>query len=448
MSNATVTFVTLFLTLVTGPQIVEVAVTGDVAAVEFRLDGETVGIRHGKPWSVTCNFGTLRPLVLEAIAFDAAGNECARDRQVVNLPRPPVESSIVLKEGPDSKSRTARIIWQSAKDLEPISVEARLDGVSIEVDDPRRISLPPVDPGEIHFLSARVYFAGGLVSHSEVSFGGPGGGETSTELTAVPLVVVQRTRRLSAGDLEGCLLAAGRPAAVTAIEQTPPNLVMIADTSADNVLHAIQERRLNGGAYSDFPHGLSPEKRNVETVRRLTESQASSGTVQLLSAFPRASAPTVNQLKLFPVTEPFVLFRDGLMWLLCHGQMIRPPGPRQQIADAVAVAGLHAAHSPAPRAVLLVLGSDPDRSSRDSPEDVRNYLRALNVPLVAWTTAPDRYSNAWGPAEDVTSPTSMNKAIVKLQRQLGKQVIVWLDGAYLPNEIALNPSAEGIALAR
>ena len=48
----------------------------------------------------------------------------------------------------------------------------------------------------------------------------------------------------------------------------------------------------------------------------------------------------------------------------------------------------------------------------------------------------------------MTSPTSMNKAIVKLQRQLGKQVIVWLDGAYLPNEIALNPSAEGIALAR
>ncbi len=448
MGNATVTFVTLFLTLVTGPQVVEVNVTGDVASVEFRLDGETVGVRHGRPWKVTCDFGRLRPLVIEAIAFDTEGNERARDRQLVNFPRPPVESSIALNEGPDSKPAKARIIWQSAKDLEPVSVEARLDGESIEVVDPREILLPPVDRGKVHFLSARVDFAGGLVSHSEVRFGGPGGGETSAELTAVPVVVSQRNRRRSAADLVGCFLARGQPAAVAAFEQTPPELVIVADTAADDVLHAFQELRLKSGAYSDFPQGLSPEQRNLETVRTLTQGRSRRGTMRLLSSIPGASAATVNQLELFPLTEPFTLFRDGLIWLLCHGEMIRPSGLRQKINDAVAVAGLHAAHSPTPRAVLLVLGSEPDRSSRDSPEDVRSYLRALNVPLVVWAAAPGEHSERWGDAEDVTSPSSMNRAIIKLQRQLRNQAIVWLDGAYLPNEIALSPRAEGITVAR
>jgi hypothetical protein len=448
VGTATVTFVTLFLTLVTGPQIVEVDVTGDVASVEFRLDGETVAVRHGRPWKVTCDFGRLRPLVLEAIAFDAQGNERARDRQLVNLPRPLVESSIVLKQGPDSTPAAARIIWQSAKDLEPVSVAAMLDGESIEVVDPREIPLPRVDPGKVHFLSARTEFSDGLVSHSEVCFGGPGGSETSSELTAVPIVVARRKLRLSAGDLEGCFLARGQPAAVTAVEQTPPGLVVIVDRSADDALQSIQELRIKSGAYSDFPSGLSPEMRNAETVRKLTDRRPSSGTVRLLSSIPQPWSPSVEQLDLFPLTEQFALSRDGLMWLLCHPQIIRPSGFRQQTTDAVAVAALHAAQSPTPRAVLLVLGSEPDRSSSDSPEDVRSYLRALNVPLVVWATVPGRQSEAWGHAETVTSASLMNKAIVNLQQQLRSQVIVWLDGAYLPNEIALSPSAEGITVAR
>lgn len=448
MSGVTVTFVTLFLTLVTGPQVVEVAVTGDVTAVEFRLDGETVGVRRGKPWKVACDFGTLRPLVLEAIAFDAEGTECARERQVVNLPRPLVESSIVLEQGPDSRPTGARIIWQSAKDLEPTSVEVRLDGESIEVVDPRRISLPPVDPVAIHFLSARVEFPGGLISHSEMTFGGPSGAEARTDLTAVPVVMAQRKRRLSPGDLEGRLLARGKPASVTAIEQTQPHLVVIVDPFADDVLHAIEEARLRSGAYSDFPLGLSPEKRNAETVRALLQRRSSGGTVQLLSAGPRPATPSVSQLELYPLTEPFSLFRDGLTWLLCHHSALLPSGPRQQITDAVAVAGLRAAHSPTPRGVLLVLGSDTDRTDRTRPEDVRNYLRALNVPLVVWTTAPGAHVDAWGRAENVASPSMMNRAIVRLLHDLRRQVVVWLDGAYLPNEITASASTEVITLAR
>jgi len=48
----------------------------------------------------------------------------------------------------------------------------------------------------------------------------------------------------------------------------------------------------------------------------------------------------------------------------------------------------------------------------------------------------------------VTSPSEFNKAWSSLQRHLDNQVIVWLDGSYLPNEIDLSPTARGVALAR
>ena len=43
-------FSTLFLGLVGGPQVVEVAVDNRVAAVEMRLDGEQIGRLEEAPW--------------------------------------------------------------------------------------------------------------------------------------------------------------------------------------------------------------------------------------------------------------------------------------------------------------------------------------------------------------------------------------------------------------
>ena len=65
-------FLSAFLGLVVGGHPVELTVTGEVAAVELRLDGETVGHLRGEPWVLVCDFGAeLAPHELVAIGRDA-----------------------------------------------------------------------------------------------------------------------------------------------------------------------------------------------------------------------------------------------------------------------------------------------------------------------------------------------------------------------------------------
>ena len=164
--------------------------------------------------------------------------------------------------------------------------------------------------------------------------------------------------------------------------------------------------------------------------------------------FPSRPGSGPAGINLFPLTEPFALFRDGLMWLLCNLEWRPFSNAPQKIADAVAVAGLYLNHSASPRAVLLILGTGPDRASTYSPIEVRGYLEATNVPLFVWTTSPGEYADTWGETTAVTSASEFNKAWSSLQRHLDSQVILWLDGAYLPNDIELSPTARELALAR
>jgi hypothetical protein len=448
MGTATVAFVTLFLNLVSGPQTVTVAVTGPVATIEVLLDGESVGVMRGEPWRLDCDFGSLRPLTLEAVAFDAAGNERARARQLVNLPRPLVETSFQLQLGRQGQPRAARLIWENARGREPISFQVNLNGQPIEDFDPLAIPLPAGDPDTVHFLSARLEFEGGVTSHAEVSFGGFWAGETSTELTAVPVLRTKGKRCLTASDVAESFLAGGQVAPVIAVEKAPSSLVIVADRTAYPVLETIQERRLKGFSATDAPRGLSPRAKNTETARKLTQFRPSSDTMRMMSTLPSRPSSGRAEINLFPLTEPFALFRDGLMWLLCNLELWPVSNAPQKMTDAVAVAGLFLNHSASPRAVLLVLGTGPDRASTGSPDEVRGYLEATNVPLFVWTTSPGQHAAAWGETEVVTSPSEFNKAWSSLQRHLDNQVIVWLDGAYLPNDIELSPTARGVALAR
>lgn len=59
--------------------------TGDIAQVTFNLDGKSVLTKKKPPFSVELDLGSLpRPRKLSVTAFDASGNELARDETLIN----------------------------------------------------------------------------------------------------------------------------------------------------------------------------------------------------------------------------------------------------------------------------------------------------------------------------------------------------------------------------
>ena len=105
-----VTFISLFLWLMTGVHPVEVAVDPTVSSVEIFLDGESIGVATAPRWRVQCDFGErLRPHELVAVAHDQEGLELGRAYQLVNLPRPDAEVEIVLEDGGAGVRSTIRV---------------------------------------------------------------------------------------------------------------------------------------------------------------------------------------------------------------------------------------------------------------------------------------------------------------------------------------------------
>jgi hypothetical protein len=80
------------------------------------------------------------------------------------------------------------------------------------------------------------------------------------------------------------------------------------------------------------------------------------------------------------------------------------------LADALAVAANRAASGSGPRAVLLVVDTDPADHSVQAPQAMRTYPSRLNVPLVVWCTGePDSCETTWREAEmipDTTAPSA------------------------------------------
>ncbi len=109
------TFVTLLLGLTTGLRPIELAVGAGIAAVELRLDGRAFATLTAAPWKATADFGAEpEPHEILAIGRNAAGAEVARTRQIVNMPRPPAEATLVLLPGSGGHGRRAKLVWQSA----------------------------------------------------------------------------------------------------------------------------------------------------------------------------------------------------------------------------------------------------------------------------------------------------------------------------------------------
>ena len=152
-------------------------------------------------------------------------------------------------------------------------------------------------------------------------------------------------------------------------------------------------------------------------------------------------------LALFPFLQPFDIKRWGIAWLTTHIVSERVSVPGQRLAEAVALAGLRAASDGCPRAVVLVIGEDVVDHSGYDPPAVREYLRALRVPLVVWSTQQNGSPGPWGEAETVTGIGGLEQASRQLLKGLQRQWIGWVEGRYLPHEIELADNDRGIRLA-
>ncbi len=444
-------FVTLLLGLATGAQTVELSVSEQVALVEVRLDGSFIGGLTGSPWLVDCDFGEqLATHELVATAFDAERQKLQTIRQWVNLPRNRVEARLALDGIAGDRSAaepaTARLIWTALDHQGPPEVRLTFDGQPLPAGDLEAIQLPPHDLRGLHLLRAEVKFSDTDQAHAELVFGGTYRDQVSTELTAV---VFETGKRLPGAEkMAGWMRKGDQPLEVVAIDRGPVNLLVVRERS---------EATLDGLRQVGYDY----LKALVEPGRASLRMPPQPGPVTPPSVLGEGGRvrfvfPTIDreQVRVGQGAAPLAIeqvpvSRDvsdrGRLFDVLTNHFWSPdeaPAAEQQLADAVAIAGVEAATGDRRRAVLLIRSGATEDTSRFSPAEVRGYLRRLGVPLYVWSIAAESESLPWGKENDVSTYKRMNQALDDLRKTLKKQVVVWVEGAHLSHQVELTAKAK------
>ncbi len=444
-----IAFVSLFFQLVTGIHPVELATSGPVAAVELRLDGQTVGTVRGEPWTVECDFGSeLAPHRLLAVGLDGDGREVARTEQWVNLPLPRSQAELVPEAG--EPTRSVRLLWRSVDGDRPEAVAVTFDGQPLELVDPQRVELPPYDPSAVHLLRAELDF-GPSLARAELLVGDPAGEEIGSELTAIPVLTAGRGKPPAAGEMAGWFHQGGRPLRVVAVERGPSDLVMVLDPSPrlQGRLEGLRRQAL------EPVRSARPRPTGLKHLDRLR-------VIVPVPAVPAVEAPAAGSLVLFPISADLAAQRRAPTTTGASRQRVAGPraegllaalpypaatsGAPLQLADAVAEAGRAAAAGRRARAVILVTAGDTADASRLDPATARAYLQRLQVPLVVWSPQVPkawRRGDPWGTVEEIGGRSTLFRAVRDVRSLLDRQLVVWLEGRHLPQEIELAPEAAG-----
>lgn len=436
----TISFLTLFFGLLSGPFPVELAVSGPVAAIELTLDGGAAVHLPAPPWKAKLDFGPgLAPHRIVARALDAKGHELARAEEWANLPHPAAKAQIVLEGEKAGPPKAARVAWTNVQGETLASMSLIFDGRPLKVDTEGRAALPAHNLQSLHILAAEVRFTPERTVRADAAYGGQFGSEVATELTAVPLHL-RRGRLPPPGKLAGWLTEGGRPLAVAAVEEGPAQLFVVRVPSPQEMARKLGSK---GTPPEDFEMRLDKEDR-----------------VRFLQSSPDRVAGSDEARDLFSLSGAYTALEGGLPWLLRRAGANGEPSPEgaaetpspeaKRIADAVAVAGLEVTTENRRRAVLLVLSGDERDASGYDAAAVRRYLAALRVPLFVWTLgkpAPGSFAASWGPTEDVSAVKNLYHAFEDLRTELRSQRIVLVEGRHLPQSITLTAAAQGVELA-
>lgn len=433
-------FLTLLAGLVAGVQSLDVAVSGPVARVELRINGQVVDEAAAPPWSLRCDLGAeLHPAHLEAVAFDRDQRELGRDEQWINLPERRAEGAIVPIADDSGRVIAAELTWTSPEFDRPRSITAELDGSPISVSRSQRIDLSHVTPDELHVLTVDFHFAAGLTLKRQLAFGTGFSGDTVSGLTAVPVLLEDRDELPPPHALEGWIVAGGEPVSVVAMERGDGRLVIVRDPGAEDLIVELADERRR----------IAKQEKRRGAARELDTLDHDS-EIRVLVAEPLAPRDRSRATLLFPYSERGVPGADGVLKAAAAPENRRLLGRGLMLGDAVALAGLRAAEGNPRRAVLLLLGPQREDVARFEPGAVRRFLGDLHVPLVVWdmsgpaTSAPP----AWGSDREIETFDDLARATRRLRSLLDRQRVIWVAGNHLPQALALGPNADGIALVR
>jgi hypothetical protein len=406
-----IVFLTLFLGLTLGPQPVAVEVTGPVASVELILDGYSLETLESAPWKGEIDFGSqLLPHRLVARALDADGNELARVEQRVNVPHPLAEAGLIVE------SRSARLIWQSLDTEKPKDVQWILDGKRLEADS-IRAPLPALDPDKPHLLRAIATSKSGGVAEAEVVFGGGMTGVAASALTAVPVRVENDADSVS--NMASAITVNGEPAQVVAVEQVTSDIIFVRDPTLNDFARIDPESR----AHRRSGFG------SVDMGRPRLEKNQGIRFFWPVAIRARGTAPA----DLFAASRTFFIAdADAVRSVLTN--ISAPSSERLRFADAIAVAGLQAAASHRPRAVVLIVGSQYKDASQLTPQQTKEYLAAIGIPLYIWTTTAAT-ATEWGEARRIDGSDRVRDAAADLLNDVRRQRIVWIAGDHMLSEI-------------
>jgi hypothetical protein len=342
----------------------------------------------------------------------------------VNLPRKAAEVTLALRGG-EPGYREVEIAWHSVTGVDPEEIHVILDGAPLELDG-RLAPLPAHDPSVLHILAAELVFPGQLRATAELAFGGEYGEEVRTELTAVPLERRGRSARRplpSPAEVEGWLRVGNAPAPVVAVESVPFELIVVRDEAS---LHLVRRLR-------------EPARKAPKAEREFVLRFVSSSPLWTSAADGTWSA-------VFSISQDLNHEGPGLRWALTNRFFgADQEGRHERLTEAVAVAGLQAAGSNRPRAVLLVAGERFVEGAQPGfePAAIREYLAALRVPFFYWRLdeGADTTPDPWGLPRIVRDRYDLQRAVAEMLVELRPQFLAWLDGQHMPQDVSMAGSS-------
>lgn len=338
-----------------------------------------------------------------AVGYDEKGNELARATQVLNVPHPPAEVTILLSEG----NRRAEIHWLEKAHEKPSEVLLTVDDVPVALDDTLGADLPPLDPAKPHVIEAEIHFPSGAVARHDVTLaGGTYSDSVESELTPIVLKGAAQAEKLSA-----CF-----GARVAAVEKSFAVVVVVKDPNPMPVLRnfALDYRAIPRWPDSDI----------VREVARLDANTAESIVWPVMQLKTREGSPTMD---IYDSNGAIDAHYFGMLWTLTRAYRSLPDNAPRRYADAVAVAGMMAAEPGTRRAVVLLLQpGHKDESARDAAT-VRDYLKSMGVPLFVWSIgATKEQRQAWVDVTDVSNPGRLGGAAKRLREELASQTVAWV----------------------